>query len=280
MSDTGNPAKRRISLAFHEGLSFVRSSIADVLSVAAQRNPDKKLNSEMLRQKTPLGQNYAKAMPRYCQGAGLLDQKNELTAFGRHVYKHDPHLELAATLWLCHYNLAAAEGPGPEFWHLLTAKHLIVGDELRTAHLGNFLMQVYEQSGYSIAGRTSSTAASVFLTTYSRSDCLGGLGVLEAKEPGRYVVKDVESPPPLVFAYVIAEYWQRNLPNQTSVWIDEFNKSGGPSQVLLMGRGQVNQAMRELSRMGIATVQLTQPPYQFSPLWKSQDELLDRIYAT
>lgn len=280
MSTTGDFIKRRIGLAFHEGFAFVRSSVADVLSVAGRKPLGTKLNHKMLRQETTLGKNYAKAMPRYCQGAGLLDHKNELTAFGRRVYQCDPHLERPESLWLCHYNLAAAEGPGPEFWHLFAAKHLLVGDELKTTNLGSLLMELSEDSGNPVAERTASTAASVFLGTYSRSDCLGGLGLLEAQEAGSYLVRDAESPPPLVVAYVIGEYWQRNLTNQASVWIDEFNKAGGPAQVLLMGLGQVNQAMRELSRMGIATVQLSQPPYQFSPLWKSQDELLDRIYGT
>lgn len=271
---------RRIGMAFHEGFPFVRSSIADVLSVAGRKSSDTKLNFELLRQETTLGKNYAKAMPRYCQGAGLLDNKNELTTFGRRVYECDPHLERPETLWLCHYNLAASEGPGPEFWHLLVGEHLRVGDELKTTSLGDLLRKVSEDGGNPIAERTASTAASVFLGTYSRADCLGGLGILESQDAGTYLVKEAESPPPLVFAFAVGDYWRRNLPNQTSVWIDEFNKAGGPAQILLMGSGQVNHAMRELSKMGIATVQLNQPPYQFSPLWKGEGELLDRIYDT
>jgi hypothetical protein len=219
-------------------------------------------------------------MPRYCQGAGLLDDKNELTTLGRRIYEYDPHLGRTETLWFCHYNLACMEGPGPEFWHLLVAEHLRVGNELKTPILGELLRKVSAAGGNPIAERTAATAASVFLSTYSRTDCLGGLGILESKEAGTYLVKDVESPSPLVFAYAVGHYWQQNLLNQTSVWIDEFNKAGGPAQVLLMGLGEVNRAMRELSRMGIATAQLTQPPYQFSPLWKNKDEILDRIYGT
>ena len=83
-----------------------------------------------------------------------------------------------------------------------------------------------------------------------------------------------------MFRLAVADYWARNLQETTSAWIDEFNKAGGPAQLLLMGRGQVNHAMRELSQLGIATVQLSQPPYNFSPLWKDPEELLDRLYST
>src|SRR5665213_2902041 len=280
VEETSNLKVRRIGLAFHEGFSFVRSAVAEVLSVAGRKASDCKLNFDLLRQETSLGRNYAKAIPRYCQGAGLLDHKNELTKLGRRVYHSDPHLERSETLWLCHYNLAASEGPGPEFWQLLVGKQLIVGDELKKTTLGELLRKFSEDGGNPIAERTASTAASVFLGTYSRAECLGKLGILESQDAGTYLVKEGEPPPPLVFAFAVDDYWRRNFPNQTSVWIDEFNKVGGPAQVLLMGGGAVNHAMRDLSQMRIATAQLTQPPYQFSPLWKNQDELLDRIYGT
>ena len=150
---------RRIGLAFHEGFSFVRSAVAQVLSVAGRKASDCKLNFDLLRRETSLGRNYAKAMPRYCQGTGLLDHTNELTALGRRVYECDPHLERTETLWLCHYNLAASDGPGPEFWQLLVGKYLIVGDELRKTTLGELLRKVSVDGGNLIAERTASCTA-------------------------------------------------------------------------------------------------------------------------
>jgi len=280
VNDLAETNSRRIGLAFHEGFPFVRSAVAEVVSVAGRKSSDSRLNFDLLRKETNLGRNYAKAMPRYCQGAGLLDQKNELTTLGRLIYEYDRHLERSETLWICHYNMAAPEGPGPEFWHVLVRQHLLVGDILKTTSLGEVIKRASEESGNPIAERTAITAASVFLGTYSRADCLGKLGILEAQQDaGTYLVREMESPPPLVFAFAVANYWKRNLIDQRSVWIDEFNKAGGPAQVLLMGRGQVNQAMRELSRMGLATVQLNQAPYQFSPLWRDCGDLLGRIYA-
>jgi hypothetical protein len=270
---------RRIGLAFHEGFPLVRSAVAEVLSVAARKGAEAKLNFDLLREETSLGRNYAKAMPRYCQGAGLLNHKNELTSFGSRVVQSDRYLEQPETMWLCHYHLAASDGPGPEFWHTLVSDYVIAGDELKTTQLGEVLKKISEDNGSAIADRTAQTAASVFLGTYSREDCFGRLGILEAREAGSYLVKEVEPPSPLVFGFAVDDYWRRHLPDQTSVWIDEFNKSGGPAQTLLMGQGQINHAMRELSRMGIASVQLTQPPYQFSPLWRDQGDLLDRIYG-
>ena len=280
MNKSAELKPRRLGLAFHEGFSFVRSAVAQVLSVAGRKTSDSKLTFALLRGETTLGVNYAKAMPRYCQGAGLLDHDNELTTLGRRVHECDPHLERSETLWLCHYHLAGAEGPGPEFWHALVSDYMIAGDELKTIQIGEILKKLSEDKGNPIAGRTAQTAASVFLRTYSREDCFGRLGILKDCEAGNYIVKEVEPPAPLVFAFAVSDYWRRNLPEQTSVWIDEFNKTGGPAQTLLMGQGQISHAMRELGRMGIASVQLTQPPYQFSPLWRDQDDLLERLYGT
>lgn len=280
MNKSAELKPRRLGLAFHEGFSFVRSAVSQVLTVAGRKASDCKLNFSLLLQETSLGRNYAKAMPRYCQGAGLLDHRNELTPFGLRVFQSDRYLEQPETMWLCHYHLAASEGPGPEFWHTLVSDYMIAGDELKSAQLGEILKKISDNNGSPIADRTAQTAASVFLGTYSREDCFGRLGILEVREAGSYLVKQVEPPAPLVFAFAVSDYWRRHLPDQTSVWIDEFNKAGGPAQTLLMGQGQISHAMRELGRMGIASVQLTQPPYQFSPLWRDQDDLLERIYGT
>jgi hypothetical protein len=117
------------------------------------------------------------------------------------------------------------------------------------------------------------------LKTYSSDESLGRLSLLQELGGGRYSVLETEPPTPIVFALVVADYWASNLQETTSAFIDEFNKAGGPAQMLLMGRGQVNHAMRELTQLGIATVQLNQPPYNFAPLWKSQEELWDRLYS-
>jgi len=219
-------------------------------------------------------------MPRYAQAGGLLDADNRLTALGRRIAAADITLERKESLWLIHYALARQGGIAPKFWGYLFENTVRPGDNLDRERVGELIRDVtQDQQLVSISAKTAADAATVFLKTYSSGESLGGLSLLQDCGSGHYLVLEPESPSALVFGFAVADYWASHAGSMTSVWIDEFNKTGGPAHLLLMGRGQVNQAMRELSRQALATVQLTQPPYQFSPLWTDPDELLDRIYA-
>jgi hypothetical protein len=275
--------EKRFGPSFHRTFAFNRAAVSALLVLAGrvEREPGRKITKELIRSETLLGIQYVEAMPRYAQAGGLVDLNNRLTALGRHIGAQDISLERQETLWTIHYNFCKEGGTAPRFWGYLFEEEMHPGDELERDRIAQIIRSVTEeQQAIKVSEKTAADAATVFLKTYSSNESLGGLSLLQELGSGRYLVLEHEAPPPLVFALVVADYWSLNLSNTSSVWIDEFNKTGGPAQTLLMGQGQINHAMRELSRMGIATVQLTQPPYQFSPLWKNQDELLDRIYST
>jgi hypothetical protein len=275
--------EKRLGPSFHRTFPFNRSAVSALLSLAVryESEPEVRITKEVIKKETLLGIQYVEAMPRYAQAGGLLDSENRLTPLGRRVAAHDVSLERRETLWMIHYHLARRDGLAPRFWGYLFEEVVQPGDSLERGRITSLIREVSQsQQAVLISDETAAAAATVFLKTYSSGESLGGLSILQDDGSGCYSVLETESPTSIVFALVVADYWAKNLRETTSAFIDEFNKAGGPAQVLLMGRGQVNHAMRELSRMGIATVQLTQPPYQFSPLWKNQDELLDQIYGT
>ena len=276
-------AEKRLGPSFHRTFPFNRSAVSALLSLAVryEGKPGVRITKDVIKKETLLGIQYVEAMPRYAQAGGLLDSENRLTPLGRRVAAHDVSLERRETLWMIHYHLARSDGLAPRFWGYLFEEIVHPGDSLERSRVASFIREVSQsQQAVPISDETAAAAATVFLKTYSSGESLGGLSILQDDGSGCYSVLETESPTSIVFALVVADYWAKSLRETTSAFIDEFNKAGGPAQVLLMGRGQVNHAMRELSRMGIATVQLTQPPYQFSPLWKNQDELLDQIYGT
>jgi hypothetical protein len=276
-------AKKRLGPSFHRTFAFNRSAVSALLSLAEryETQPGTKITKDVIRKETLLGIQYVEAMPRYAQAGGLLDSNNRLTPLGLRVAKHDGSLERRETLWLIHYHLSRRDGLAPRFWGYLFEDIIKPGDSIERDRISTLIRAISQsQQAVSISDKTAADAATVFLKTYSSGQGLGGLSILQDDGGGCYLVLEAESPPPLVFGLAVADYWSKSLRETTSVWIDEFNNIGGPAQVLLMGRGQVNHAMRELSRIGLATAQLNQPPYQFSPLWRNQDELLDRIYST
>jgi uncharacterized protein DUF4007 len=275
-------AEKRLGPSFHRTFAFNRSAVSALLSLALRYESDPKvrITKDVVKKETLLGVQYVESMPRYARAAGLLDSDNRLTPLGSRVATHDISLERKETLWLIHYNLSRRDGLAPRFWGYLFEEIVHPGDRIERDRVSTLIREISQShQAVRISDSTAADAATVFLKTYSSCECLGGLSVLQKDSvDGSYLVLEPEPPPALVFGLVVADYWAKNLRDTTSAWIDEFNKAGGPAQVLLMGLGDVNHAMRELSRMGLATVQLTQPPYQFSPLWKNRDELLDRIY--
>jgi hypothetical protein len=275
-------AKKRMGPSFHRTFAFNRSAVSALLSLALRYESDTKfrITKDVVKKETLLGIQYVEAMPRYARAAGLLDSDNRLTPLGGRVATDDISLERKETLWLIHYNLSRRDGLAPRFWGYLFEEIVHPGNRIGRDRVSTLIREISQShQDVRILDSTANDAAAVFLKTYSSCESLGGLSVLQKDfVDGSYLVLKTEPSPALVFALVVADYWAKNLRDTASAWIDEFNKAGGPAQVLLMGLGDVNHAMRELSRMGLATVQLTQPPYQFSPLWKDRDELLDRIY--
>jgi hypothetical protein len=276
-------AEKRLGPSFHRTFPFNRSAVSALLSLAARYESQRqvRITKDLIKEETLLGVQYVEAMPRYAQASGLLDSQNRLTPFGRRAAVHDISLERRETLWLIHYYLSRRDGLAPRFWGYLFEEVMQPGDLVERVRVTDLIREVSKsQQAVSISVKTAADAATVFLRTYVSNESLGGLSILQDNGSGSFLVLDPSSPPSIVFALAVGDYWARNLRKTSSAWIDEFNKAGGPAHLLLMGRGQVNHAMRELSQLGIATVQLNQPPYNFSPLWKDQEDLLDRLYNT
>ena len=83
----------RLKTVFHETFSLSRPSLQQVLLVVAKEKDSysekqEKLES-ILRDKTNLGTNYIKAMPRYGVGTGLLGANNRITTFAKFTQKHE-----------------------------------------------------------------------------------------------------------------------------------------------------------------------------------------------
>ena len=272
----------RLNIAFHESFPVVIPALAQVVRVVAEAGPagiDTGALADVLKARTSLGPNYIRAMPRWGRGTGILDGVNRLTALGRVALARDPALSSAATLWAMHYHMSAPQGPGPCFWNYLISTILRPGDEIETARLAEGLDQyVTKNEQREIAGKTLKATASVFLGTYSKSDALGPLGILEQVHVGRYLAKEPEPPSLWAFAYALANFWQANWGAATGVNVSRVSEAGGPGSLLLMGSGSVNRYLGELQAAGFAVVQRRRPPFQLNRNWPDPAVFLERLY--
>ena len=276
-------ATEKFGPSFHRTFAFNRSAISTLLALAARydRNSSVRITKDLIKKETSLGVQYIDAMPRYARAAGLLNSTNRLTFLGRQVTMHDALLERLETLWIVHYELSKPDGLAPRFWSYLVERLFRTGDRLERSKVSSLIQEVSgNQQSIDVNENTAADASTIFLKTYVSDECLGKLSLLHDEGGGRYFVSDPPPPTPIVFALAIADFWTKNLSNTNSVWIDAFSQPNGPAQLLFMGKGNVNRAMRELMRMGLATVNLITPPFQFAPSWKNREEILERLYTT
>lgn len=275
---TQNHQPKRLGMAFHETLKLNRAAMGDVLNYV-QQCTDSQPSPSDLRNATSLGTNYVKAMPRFCNGAGLLNGW-ALTEFGRGVLQWDEGMLSPTSQWLLHYHLSAHHGPGPEFWHHLILRFLKPGTRLTSTWVRDELVQFAESHQRTeISQRTASSTASVFLNSYSKSEGLGELGVVRAT--GReYSVHFPQSPSALTFAYALVKFWQGRWQNQRTVNLADLVDQEGLAGLFFLSSQQVEQLLDEIRREGLIDIYRSSPPYQVVRQWTEGDtaKILERAY--
>jgi hypothetical protein len=276
-------SNERLGPTFHRTFSLVRPAVAQVLEISsnATRQGTKLKGSafEILRAGTDLGTVYVAAMPRYAVGCGLLDDKTyRLTPLGEFVYEHDPNLNHPSTLWLMHYHLSAPAGPGPAFWHYLVSRKLQPGIGLERSSLIESVRQaVLETEGKALVDRSARTLVTVFGGSYTKSDALSRLGILEETDEG-YRVLEPDPPSEWVIGYALAHYWESVWPQFRQVALAELSEFGGFSSLFFLGTYQLNSRLRELQSRGLLELVQIAPPHQILRLWKSPQDFLEHIY--
>lgn len=259
-------------LTFHRSFAINKPAIAAILANAGA-------SIDELREATHLGTVYLESMPRYARACGLLEfGSTQLTPLGEHVLAHDPSLSLAPTQWLMHYHLCAPHGPGPRFWHDLILRLPHLPQPFRKGDVvAEIDRSVREESGAALKDRGIESTATVFLGSYTKTDALGPLEIME-EAGSEYGFRWPEPPPAGVFAYALSHYWQGQLGAQQTCTLDDLGEPGGLGSLFLMGSFDVNRALRQLARQGLLELWMAAPPYQVTRP-PAPEKLLEGIYA-
>lgn len=264
-----------MNLTFHRTFAFSRSSVSKVLRVAHNKPGFKKSD---LATSTDLGTIYQEAMPRYAYRAGLLDEKNHLTPFGRFAAEHDPALEKPGTQWLLHYHLAAPHGP-TAFWHRLVTRRFLSGNTFTsadlTADLTDFLRR---EAGKDPAPRSVRSTVTVFTGTYLKSDGLNRLGLLAEDGKETYRVPSISALSVWALGYALAEYWQVHYGERLTVNLDDLageNFAG----LFLLGESGFTDLLIQLKQEGVIDLYRIAHPYQVVLLQPNPEFALERLYA-
>ena len=275
----------RLKTAFHETFSLSRPALTQIMTVADSREVrGKPTTSEsrraLLRHATTLGTNYVKAMPKYGWGTGLLSPEIQLTVFGDIAHVRDPLLEWPSTQWLMHYHLSAPQGPGPTFWHYLVVTRFLPGEEFDTDDIEQEIAAFVERTeGKTLSRNSVRPTATAFLGTYSKSDGLGKLGILEHIGTRRYRVAEVDPPPVWAFAAALVDYWLSNFSGYLTVNLAQISGEGGLGSIFLLSPGRMNMLLAEIQGEGYLEIHRLAPPHQLVLLQSNMEVMLRRMYG-
>ena len=275
---------KRLKPSFHRTFSLSRPGLVEIVRLVSENQAEKDsgrvLDFDLIAEKTTLGPVYIASMRRYALGTGLVDEQERLTELGNAVARRDSFLQSPATCWMLHYGLSCPHGAGPIFWNAVVTQFFRPGDELNPSQIGDFIFEQVKEAGVDkVSKKTASQAATALLGTYSKSDALGPIGMLEQLEPGRYLVKEPQLPSLWAFAYILAEYWSGNWDDVPGINISRVAEPGGPGSILMLGAGTVNRYLGDLQTAGFAIVQRRTPPFQLNRNWTEPSQFLEQLYG-
>lgn len=268
-----NKKDKRLKTSFHRTFPLQRAPLAEY--VRAVLEAGRALSFEEVRKSTSLGTVKVDAMKRYARATGLADERDNLTSLGMAVLRNDPYLEKSTSIWLLHLGTLIDRSVAPAFWGKCWDSSLL-GEILDRSIVSKWVEQC-DQSA-EIGAKTAEEAATVFLTTYSKVECLGELGVL-TKDASGYHVSHLEGMPPLgAIAWFISQQWEAQFKGQASVDFELFKRKSRVSAAFKMSPARVDEAFRGLADEGYCELFLAAPPFQILHSWGSTDEVLERIY--
>ena len=272
---------RRLGLTFHRTIPFVRSAISDVIKdLRAYKGEEIQLTRQELKSKSDLGSIYVEAMPRYAFGAGLLTDQKKISAFGETALSSDPLLDQTLTQWLMHYHLSSPSGPGPIFWHELVRTRFRSGDVLSAQEVSEQIGQIFlKTEGKPLAPRSARTTATIFLGTYTNTEGLGNLGILEKQSDDYYRVLDPDPPSTWVITYALLHWWVNQFENQVTINLNELYGERGLTSLFMISRGRMNTCLEEMQDDGVIELYRIAPPYQIVLLRRDEEYILRKIYG-
>ena len=281
--DEKNGLQKRLGITFHRTFSLVRPALSQVLEVAVNtaelEGKNVKLTRSRIQASTSLGTIYVEAMPRYCYGAGLLNQKYLPTDFGFFANKYDRLLELTGTQWIMHYHLSSSSGTGPAFWNDLVSNRFYTGSTFSRddiiEQIGNF---VWRKENKILNKSDVAATATVFLGTYTKPEGFGKLRILETTESGRYRVCEGTPAPAWAVGYALLDFWEAHYPGRLSVGLDTLHESSF-AKLFLIGKSDLENVLQMLQEARHLEVHRSAPPYQVLLLRQDKEPLLKRLYG-
>ncbi|QZO00571.1 DUF4007 family protein [Chenggangzhangella methanolivorans] len=212
-----------------------------------------------------VGRNMAVSMRHWALASGFFEETDRQlspTSLGRLLLSDgglDPYLERPATVWLCHLHIAATPEVTTTAFHAFNALNAI---EFDSATLIDDLFEMVTAKGWRATRGTIKRDVEVFLRSYVRKGdvrnedaaepLLAELGLVrEARLGGWYEFVRGPKPnlPDGVFAYGLADFWQRQGGTSTLAAEQICYAPGSPGRVFKLDEDSVITRLMHLAEL-------------------------------
>ena len=283
MEQSSKNKSSNLGLTFHRAFSLNRPAIKQVLDLANRESDDSgersKLTPKEISENTSLGTVYVQSMPLWAIGSGLLNHRKLPTLFGKYAHLNDSLLEHIGTQWLMHYFLCNPHGAGPKFWHDISSKLFYSGNIFSSddvfEHIGNF---VWKNEDRVPKRRDIQSTTAVFLGTYTKTEGLNKLRLLETTSSGLFLVNEPKVAPVWAVAYALLDFWESHFQDRLSIGLDTLQESCLKG-IFLIGKSSFLEMLDVLQENRVIDIHRTAPPHQVFLLRRDREMLLQNLYG-
>jgi len=274
-----------LQLSFHTTFAFKKDDVLKILKVAADENGLKDTTQNLI-EKTGLGNKKVGPIKTWAIRSGLVDRSTgKLTPQGSIVLAHDPYLESPVTDWLMHFYLSFGDKglmsppADPSDWggwtwfiyDFLPKHQTFTRQELES----------YAGSVFDKATKNLSKDLNILLRAYTEPHALSGFGFLRSPEKDKFVLEVAKPANDYLYAYFLAELWQRDFSDTNSVQTREiFEQNLGLIPVLGINSDKLQVMLDKVEVLALIEQNRTVQPAETIRRWIDPLELLEKAYAS
>ena len=279
----------KIQLHFDPHFRLKKEEIKRILEAASETQG---LNDTLqnLMVKTGLGNAKVDKIKTWSVRAGLI-KDNNLSPEGKIVLKHDPDLQSIITDWLMHFYLSFGnqglnkipENPAEwGSWTYFIYTFLPENPTFTKNILGQNIIYIFEE----IPKRMKNPEKEIpkrmkyILKAYTDQQALANCQFIKEIKSDHYESGHPNLPNSYLIGYFIAQLWQRDFDQETSVLTEDIiNQKMGILPVLGIQAESLQQHLNAMEALGIIEQRRTVAPYQIIRRWDNPLTLLEKAYV-
>jgi hypothetical protein len=263
--------------SFYQGFSLRRDRLAGILQAVAANST---ASDEEIGRHMGVNPYMVEGFQGWlCKtGLGYKDRKEyTLTPFGQLAVRYDPHLNDEGTSWLLHFYLCTQHNERSEAWYrffnqFINPNQTFTLDEWRT----NISRGIDELPRNKASLEKDSSEV---LKSYTNTQALGGLNLLQKRSKDEYSAGSGAAPPALITAFILFDTWNRYFSSTDTLRLSQISQDPELlGKVLIAGRDRVQPLVGQLQGLGLLVMADTQHEPVTRQFQDSPIVLLEKYY--